>query len=218
MTDLNKDLKLEAIQLLSRAIREKQYLTAADIANKAEKATTLAGYGITDADTSAQVDEKIRARLSSVHQGQGNATSYKQLLQDVANGTIVPENGWVYNILSADSDDVDESGHQVKTGDNVSYTGTGWDVLSGFVNLSPYAKTADVNSQLAGKVSVEAGKRLMTDAEGSKLAGISTGANRTAASTINGNVLVDGVEVPVYTPNFATAAEVNEVINAELNS
>lgn len=35
------------------------YLVAADIANKADKATTLAGYGITDAYTTAQVDSAI---------------------------------------------------------------------------------------------------------------------------------------------------------------
>ena len=35
------------------------YLVASDIANKADKATTLAGYGITDAYTSAQTDTAI---------------------------------------------------------------------------------------------------------------------------------------------------------------
>ncbi len=35
------------------------YLVASDIANKADKATTLAGYGITDAYTSAQTDSAI---------------------------------------------------------------------------------------------------------------------------------------------------------------
>ena len=35
------------------------YLVASDIANKADKATTLAGYGITDACTSAQTDTAI---------------------------------------------------------------------------------------------------------------------------------------------------------------
>ena len=35
------------------------YLVASDIANKADKATTLAGYGITDAYTNAQTDTAI---------------------------------------------------------------------------------------------------------------------------------------------------------------
>lgn len=40
------------------------YLVAADIANKADKATTLAGYGITDAYTSAQTDSAIATAMS----------------------------------------------------------------------------------------------------------------------------------------------------------
>lgn len=39
------------------------YLVASDIANKADKATTLSGYGITDAYTTAQVDGAIAAAI-----------------------------------------------------------------------------------------------------------------------------------------------------------
>lgn len=39
------------------------YLVAGDIANKADKATTLAGYGITDAYTTAQVDGAIATAI-----------------------------------------------------------------------------------------------------------------------------------------------------------
>jgi hypothetical protein len=40
------------------------YLVASDIANKADKATTLAGYGISDAYTSAQTDSAIATAMS----------------------------------------------------------------------------------------------------------------------------------------------------------
>lgn len=80
-------------------------------------------------------------------------------------------------------------------------------------DLTPYAKTADV-------VAKEEGKRLMTDAEGTKLNGISEGATKVEASETNGNIKVDGVEVKVYTePNdvvhgaIATDAEVTEMLN-----
>lgn len=80
-------------------------------------------------------------------------------------------------------------------------------------DLTPYAKTADV-------VAKEEGKRLMTDAEGTKLDGISEGATKVEASETNGNVKVDGVEVKVYTePNdvvhgaIASDAEVTEMLN-----
>ena len=40
------------------------YLVAADIANKADKATTLAGYGITNAYTKTEVDNKLSAKAN----------------------------------------------------------------------------------------------------------------------------------------------------------
>ena len=57
----------------------------------------------------------------------------------------------------------------------------------------------DSGKKPADFVGAEAGKRLMTDAEGEKLAGVSEGATKTAASSTNGNVNIDGKEVVVYT-------------------
>lgn len=57
----------------------------------------------------------------------------------------------------------------------------------------------DSGKKPADFVATEAGKRLMTDAEGEKLAGVSEGATKTAASSTNGNVNIDGKEVVVYT-------------------
>ena len=56
----------------------------------------------------------------------------------------------------------------------------------------------DSGKKPADFVAAEAGKRLMTDAEGTKLGGISEGATKTAASSTNGNVNIDGKEVTVY--------------------
>lgn len=44
---------------VSELTNDSNYLVAGDIANKADKATTLAGYGITDAYTTAQTDTAI---------------------------------------------------------------------------------------------------------------------------------------------------------------
>jgi hypothetical protein len=51
---------------------------------------------------------------------------------------------------------------------------------------------------LEKKVDKVAGYGLMSDAQATKLAGLSTGATKTAKSNTNGNVLVDEVEVQVY--------------------
>lgn len=55
------------------------YLVAADIANKANKATTLAGYGITDAYTKTEVDSKLstKANQSSLDSVSGVANEAK---------------------------------------------------------------------------------------------------------------------------------------------
>lgn len=57
----------------------------------------------------------------------------------------------------------------------------------------------DSGKKPADFVAAEAGKRLMTDAEGEKLKGISAGATKTAASETNGHITIDGVDTTVYT-------------------
>lgn len=60
-------------------------------------------------------------------------------------------------------------------------------------------------------VAQETGKSLMADAEHTKLAGISTGANKVEASTTNGKIKIDGVETTVYThPEQHTASEISD--------
>ena len=68
-----------------------------------------------------------------------------------------------------------------------------------FAALDGEGNLTDSGKKPADFVAAEAGKRLMTDAEGTKLAGISEGATKTAASSTNGNVNIDGNEVVVYT-------------------
>ena len=68
-----------------------------------------------------------------------------------------------------------------------------------FAALDESGNLTDSGKKPADFVAAEAGKRLMTDAEGEKLAGVSEGATKTAASSTNGNVNIDGKEVVVYT-------------------
>ena len=84
---------------------------------------------------------------------------------------------------------------------------------------------ADGNPTDSGKapgdfVAAEAGKRLMTDAEGAKLGDIAEGATKVEASKTNGNVMINGTEVTVYTEPtdvvhgaIATDTEVTEMLN-----
>lgn len=68
-----------------------------------------------------------------------------------------------------------------------------------FAALDGEGNLTDSGKKPADFVGAEAGKRLMSDAEGEKLAGVSEGATKTAASSTNGNVNIDGKEVVVYT-------------------
>lgn len=78
------------------------------------------------------------------------------------------------------------------TGKDASTTGN-------FAALDGEGNLTDSGKKPADFVGAEAGKRLMSDAEGEKLAGVSEGATKTAASSTNGNVNIDGNEVVVYT-------------------
>ena len=72
-------------------------------------------------------------------------------------------------------------------------------VSRGVCGVDGEGNLTDSGKKPADFVAAEAGKRLMTDAEGEKLAGVSEGATKTAASSTNGNVNIDGKEVVVYT-------------------
>lgn len=96
---------------------------AYDLANsKQAPATSLAGYGITDAYTKEQVD----AKLASALEYKGSKDTYAEL------PTEANKKGDVWNIVNADTE------HGVKAGDNVAWNGTDWDVLAGVQDLSAY--------------------------------------------------------------------------------
>ncbi|MGN1393442.1 MAG: hypothetical protein ACI4V7_05280 [Succinivibrionaceae bacterium] len=92
---------------------------------KADKATTLQGYNISDAYTKAEIDNK----LTAVYKFKGSVDTYN----DLPNKDLIV--GDVYNILD--------------TGANYGWTGSVWDKLGENIDLSPYA----LKSELPTKVS-----------------------------------------------------------------
>lgn len=89
-----------------------------------------------------------------------------------------------------------------------------------FAGLDANGNLTDSGKKASDFVAAEAGKRLMTDAEGVKLGGIAEGATKVEASTANGKVKINGTEVPVYTEPadvvhgaIATDTEVTEMLN-----
>lgn len=65
--------------------------------------------------------------------------------------------------------------------------------------LDENGNLTDSGKKASDFVGAEAGKRLMTDEEGTKLAGIAEGATKVETSATNGNIKVNGEEKTVYT-------------------
>ena len=112
-----------------------------------------------------------------------------------------------------------------KTSDVNTGLGKKADKVAKATNGNFAALDADGNLKDSGKkaadfVAAEAGKRLMTDAEGTKLGGVAEGATKVEASETNGNVKINGVDTKVYTEPtdvvhgaIATDTEVTEMLN-----
>lgn len=181
---------------------------AAVLAGKADAATTLAGYGITDAYTK----EELNAKISAVYKPAGSVafTDLPALAENVL--------GNVYNVTNAFTTTdsfVEGAGNKYPKGTNVVVIKFGevykFDVLAGFVDLS-------------GKVDKEEGKGLsandFTNELKAKLDAIAEGATKVEASETNGYIKVNGTETKVYTePSdvvhgaVATDSEVTEMLN-----
>lgn len=109
---------------------------------KANKATTLAGYGIEDAYTKTEIDGKL-----------GGAFHYKDSVDSYTDLPAEPEVGDVYNVKTAGG--VDSQGVSIKAGDNVvckakktETEAAQWDVLSGTVDLSAYDNRTQVEEKI----------------------------------------------------------------------
>lgn len=134
------------------------------IDGKAGAATTLAGYGITDAYTKAEIDGK----LTSAYKAAGSITAAQ-----LTSALLVAANeGKVYNVsddLTTTADFVEGAGHTHGTGANVAVIEATpadnsdpgnpvaatykFDVIAGFVDLSGYAQNADVAVATAADIS-----------------------------------------------------------------
>ncbi|MBP5704230.1 MAG: hypothetical protein J6X12_05975 [Paludibacteraceae bacterium] len=110
-------------------------------AAKANSATSLSGYGITDAYTKTETDNKISSAISGVYKVMGSVT--------FANiPTAGNVEGYVYNITDAfttTSDFVEGADKEYPAGTNIVYTSSGkWDCLAGIYDFSNYVQTSDL--------------------------------------------------------------------------
>ena len=118
---------------------------AAVIAGKAEKATTLEGYGITDAYTKTAADEAI---ATAVNQKVAGVYKIKGSVAFASLPTSDNVEGDVYNItdeFTANTTFVSsEQGKKFPAGTNVVYTSDGWDAMAGTYDFSSYMLKDDL--------------------------------------------------------------------------
>lgn len=132
--------------LIDAGVDTSDFVTEDALAGKADKANTLAGYGITDAYTKEQVDAKV----SATYKPAGSAASVSAL------GVLTAANeGKVYNMSAAfttTANFVEGAGKTYPAGTNVVIINTAtsgaavykYDVLSGLVDLSGYVQDSDL--------------------------------------------------------------------------
>lgn len=159
------------------------------VSGKADKSTTLAGYGIEDAYTKTEVDAKV----SSVYKYKGS----------VANEAALPQEdqvvGDVYNVED--------------TGMNVAWDGTKWDKLGSTVDLSAYMTTETANSTFATITTVNGKADKATTLEGY---GITDAYTKTEADAAFMNSAE--VESAITAKGYATTTAMNAALSSKANS
>ena len=132
--------------------------------------------------------------------------------------TAVGEGGSVANAIKAAVEALDENTWAEE--DGIKFV-TAVGETDGKISVTRRALTADdiptleiakingLQDALDAKVAKETGKSLIADTEITRLAGMSTGANKVEASETNGNIKIDGTETVVYT--LPTDVEFNTV-------
>lgn len=84
-------------------------------------------------------------------------------------------------------------------------------VAGNFAGLDAGGNLTDSGKKATDFVAAEAGKRLMTNAEGTKLEGIAANATKVEASATPGSIKINGAETQVVT--IASDTEVTEMLN-----
>lgn len=183
------------------ALAFKANISQSDL-DEALNAVITAKANSSDVYTKTEIDGKI----SSVYKPGGSVTFATLPTADAAHL------GMVYNVtdkFTTTDSFVGGAGGKHPAGTNVVVIEVSgeykYDVLAGFVDLSGYVEKVD-------------GQRLMTDAEGTKLEGVATGATKVEASTTNGYIKVNGSEQKVYElPNTVVhSTDIETVTEAEM--
>ena len=149
------DSKLSSVYKFSGSVN-----SYADLPTNLTEADAGKTYNVATADkTAVYTKEEVDAKVSSVYKYCGSVNAYADLPTDLQDQDS--DIGKVYNVRTADKT------HKIKAGDNVAWTGTDWDILSGEVDLTEYYTKTEANDKFVAKVE---GSRLITETEAEQFA------------------------------------------------
>lgn len=154
---------------------------------KADKATTLAGYGIADALTKAQTEAAIEAAIAATGHAKfekADSAPAKEAAQDNVLYLVMNAETGFYDIYAKVDDEV------VRLDDTS-------------VNLADYVTDDELAEALTDKVDKVDGSRLMTTAEGEKLEGIEAGAQVNIIDAVSSHFeILDGKQLSLKPDSF----------------
>ena len=197
------------------------------IKDKADKATTLAGYGIADAYTKDQTDSAISAALTSAFKPAGSAASVSAL------GALdAAHEGFVYNMSAAfttTADFVEGAGQKHKAGTNVGIVNVGtaespsykYDCFSGFVDTSAYdthIADSDIHVTAADKTAWNGKQDAISDLATIRSNASAGAAAKTAVDAMGDIVSHDASEFAVAGHNHDSVYQAKITSSAKLDA
>lgn len=128
--DKDKSVRITVPVMVSELDNDVNYVKKIELPTKLSSFANDVGYATTNnVQTSINMalsDYALKSDISSMYKFKGSVDTYAKL---PTSGQTVGDS---YNVKSADSS------HGIRKGDNVVWTGTEWDVLSGTVDMSGY--------------------------------------------------------------------------------
>lgn len=211
--DVNKLVKLAALKALAEKVNT-DYATKVDVntlSGKIDEIDIPTKVSQLINDSKFQTDTEVSAAIATAIAEIGHASF--ETADTIPTAAEAKENV-LYLVMNTTTNHYD------------IYAKIGTDVVlldDTTVDLSEYAKTADMNTALDAKVDAIDGKGLSsndyTTDEKEKLSGVAANATKVEASATNGKVKINGVDTTVYTEpedilrgEIATDAEVTEML------
>lgn len=184
----------------------------------AAKANSADVYKKTETYTKNEIDTKVSASISAVYKPKGSKDTIAQVI-----ALTDAKPGDVWDVKA----EFTLAGKKYPASTNVVcvtatsasvHTDANWDALGGTIDLTPYAKSTDVNTLLSTKVDKISGKVLSTNdyttVEKSKLAGIAAGAQVNAVVSVAGRTgAVTLTKADVGLPNVDNTSDAGKPIS-----